>query len=136
MSRYCNNCSNAIFNLQWGEYKCMKKKRSIPDVSEADTCDFYILGEPSLSGEVAKEPEETLSRDYKAGYANGKADGKKEGHAEGYSEGKTDGYNQLLPAYKNLQKQNAEMSAGLDSLGTVMDDTLAKQNTYIGGESV
>ena len=44
----CQTCKNAIFDAQWGEYKCDITKTVCRSV---DTCDDYAKGTPKQSKE-------------------------------------------------------------------------------------
>lgn len=38
----CIDCANAIFNEQWGEYKCKVKQRSIANATADIDCKHHV----------------------------------------------------------------------------------------------
>lgn len=44
----CTNCSNAIFDTVWGEYKCSIYKRTVYN-HEVIGCKYYNEGQPKES---------------------------------------------------------------------------------------
>ena len=38
----CSSCAHAIFDEQWGEWKCKKNGTRIYDISKASFCKDYI----------------------------------------------------------------------------------------------
>ena len=48
----CMNCTHAIFDPLWGEYKCSKKERYCTDDEMwYNDCEMYNEGKPSVSKE-------------------------------------------------------------------------------------
>lgn len=39
---HCDSCAHAIFDEQWGEWKCAKRCRRIYNISDASYCKDYI----------------------------------------------------------------------------------------------
>ena len=45
----CKKCSKAIFDQNWGEYKCSEKHHVIYPHEFEENCAFYHKGIPSVS---------------------------------------------------------------------------------------
>lgn len=56
----CMNCTYAIFDPLWGDYKCSKKERFCTgDELYRNNCDIYNRGKPSVSKE-RKDYEQSI----------------------------------------------------------------------------
>lgn len=48
----CQNCTYAIFDEVWGEYKCAAYEHTIYDLDSYSDCKLYEKGEPEDSKET------------------------------------------------------------------------------------
>ena len=53
----CRNCSNALFDDIWGEYKCKidKKKHSLDGQLVGAKCSYHKKGTPEIAKGVTEE---------------------------------------------------------------------------------
>lgn len=47
----CTTCGNAVFDPQWGEYKCKVRKTTVYILLDSSECASYKKGEPERSKE-------------------------------------------------------------------------------------
>ena len=41
MAKDCSTCEHVIFCPTWGDYKCMKRRLRVKNISDGDSCSVY-----------------------------------------------------------------------------------------------